>query len=79
MPNAAKPLSLSAQIAIRKGDLPPAGRFRADLSPCRGRERHQGQLQLAHPHQVEGGEATVVLSTNSDLFSLLKRIEPKGR
>jgi membrane protease subunit HflC len=29
--------------------------------------------------KVIGGEATVVLSTNSDLFSLLKRIEPKGR
>ncbi|MFM8443914.1 MAG: protease modulator HflC [Methylococcus sp.] len=29
--------------------------------------------------KIIGGEATVVLSTNSDLFSLLKRIEPKGR
>jgi membrane protease subunit HflC len=29
--------------------------------------------------KIIGGESTVVLSTNSDLFSLLKRIEPKGR
>jgi membrane protease subunit HflC len=29
--------------------------------------------------KIIGGEATVVLSTNSDLFSLLKRIEPKTR
>lgn len=29
--------------------------------------------------KVIGGEATVVLSTNSDLFALLKRIEAKGR
>jgi membrane protease subunit HflC len=29
--------------------------------------------------KVIGGDATLVLSTNSDLFSLLKRIEPKGR
>lgn len=29
--------------------------------------------------KIIGSEATVVLSTNSDLFSLLKRIEPKNR
>jgi membrane protease subunit HflC len=28
--------------------------------------------------KIIGSEATVVLSTNSDLFSLLKRIEPKN-
>ncbi len=29
--------------------------------------------------KIIGGEATIVLSTNSDLFALLKRIEQKGR
>ncbi|MGZ8215702.1 protease modulator HflC [Methylomagnum sp.] len=29
--------------------------------------------------KVIGGEATIVLSTNSDLFALLKRVEQKGR
>lgn len=29
--------------------------------------------------KVIAGEATIVLSTNSDLFAMLKRIEPKAR
>jgi len=62
MPNETKPLSLRAQMAIRKGDFPPFSPYAAAGS---GR---QGQ-PLAHPHQVVSSEASSVWSCASARWS----------